>query len=214
MVTMRLIVNFVIMVIVLACTAVAATRGETLIESVRYEPLGFSTATGVTVEPITKNANELTFEYRWLLNGEEMPWEDSAHFPGEQLVRGDTVAVEITAIDEFGNVYPPFVTLPITVANAPPFSAKPPTCQLEAGELIGQVFAEDPDGDPIHFELLHAPDGFALDQDSGKFTWTIPQSVDGVYSIQMAIDDGEGGRVENTFEVQWSKRQQKDVDHE
>lgn len=211
---MRPIINSVIMIMFLACTAIAATRGETLIESVRYEPLGFSVATGVTVEPITKNANELTFEYRWLLNGEEMPWEDSAHLPGERLSRGDTVAVEITAIDDLGNVHPPFVTLPITVENAPPFSAKPPTCELGAGELFGQVLAEDPDDDPIHFELLHGPDGFVLDQDSGKFTWTIPQSVDGVYSIHVAIDDGEGGRVENTFEIQWSQRQQKDDAHE
>ena len=66
----------------------------------------------------------------------------------------------------------------------------------------------DPDGDDLTYSATGLPAGLMIDPATGEITGTIDNSAsqggpnsDGVYTITVTADDGEGGTVTDTFDL-------------
>ena len=70
------------------------------------------------------------------------------------------------------------------------------------GAFRYQVAAEDPDGDRrMRYRLLEAPPGMSVDVLFGMVTWTPTESQAGSYPVVIEVDDMEGGKSTQGFEV-------------
>lgn len=88
-------------------------------------------------------------------------------------------------------------------ANSNPvFITEAPTTSLQVGdEFIYRVLAQDPDADPIRYDLPLAPDGVTIDE-SGILTW-IPQADQvGRFDVILRVRDDQGGTTLQTFELE------------
>lgn len=88
-------------------------------------------------------------------------------------------------------------------ANSNPvFITEAPTTPLQVGEeFIYRAIAQDPDADPIRYDLPLAPDGVTIDE-SGNITW-IPQADQvGTFDVILRVRDDQGGITLQTFELE------------
>ncbi len=72
------------------------------------------------------------------------------------------------------------------------------------GSAVGyehQVTAIDPDGDPLHFQLLESPLGMAIDPTSGLISWAPGQQDIGSHHVTVEVDDGRGGIATQVFDL-------------
>ena len=75
--------------------------------------------------------------------------------------------------------------------NAPPVITGVHDRAVLIGESVQLVVtASDPDGNPLHFELLDAPSGARFDVTSGDFTWT--STAVGTWPVRFAAIDALG----------------------
>ena len=61
------------------------------------------------------------------------------------------------------------------------------------------IRAIDPDGDPLRYSLIAAPEGATINENSGAINW-LP-SQEGVYRFSLLVEDGRGGQDVQTFEL-------------
>ncbi|MHB8861524.1 MAG: putative Ig domain-containing protein [Pirellulaceae bacterium] len=64
-----------------------------------------------------------------------------------------------------------------------------------------QVAAQDPDGDPLSYQLTTAPVGMAMDPISGLLFWTPTSAQLGSHAVTIAVSDGRGGEATQSFQV-------------
>ncbi|MFO1064295.1 MAG: FG-GAP-like repeat-containing protein, partial [Pirellulales bacterium] len=65
-----------------------------------------------------------------------------------------------------------------------------------------KVVAVDPDGDPITYELVQAPDGMLLDPITGQFLWAPVAEQIGVQNVVVRVSDNRGGEAVQGFPIQ------------
>jgi len=176
-----------------------------IIKTVRVDPLLFNAATGLTVEPVLVDETaDYTFEYKWMLNGEELLFESTASFPGELFHRDDEVAVIVAPIDAEGNGLKPFVSSPLKAVNtSPAFDSDPPTSFYDK-KFSCSVVASDLDGDTLSYSLEGAPEGMTIDSSSGLLNWSFAGTSEGVFEVLVVVEDGFGGRAEQRMELDLS----------
>ena len=164
--------------------------------------LEISAGVDVEVQPEAgdEDGDELTFTYRWSVNGEPVDAEGPS-FDTRALTKGDVVRVEVLANDGSADS-DPLASPEIRVVNlAPRVTSRP------VGSAADQAFrylveAEDPDGDgSFLFELVDAPDGMEIDASSGEITWRPRHDQSGTHLVHVVVDDQNGGRVSHAFEV-------------
>ena len=85
--------------------------------------------------------------------------------------------------------------------HAPYFTSTPTTTADVDATLTETVHAVDPDGDPLHFELLSGPEGLALDANTGGLNWTPGAADVGLHEIRYRVADGRGGAVDRLYQV-------------
>jgi hypothetical protein len=144
------------------------------------------------------DADEVSFEYSWLLNGRPTD-ETGDSFPAARLKRGDRLNLRVVVSD--GDERSPAAESgEISVANAAPeILSKPP--RLDASGVFRYALeAKDPDGDrSLRFELVEGPSGMNLDPMSGELVWTPELDQAGRHRIEVAVDDRHGGRSTQVF---------------
>ena len=122
---------------------------------------------------------------------------------------GDGVyEVEITATDPSGETFT--TTVVYTVTNPVPVLDTPigPQAALDNDVISIPSDFSDPDGDVLTYTATGLPVGLTIDPATGEISGTVDNSAsqfgpnnDGVYTITVTADDGEGGTVTDTFDL-------------
>ena len=137
--------------------------------------------------------------YTWFLNDDEQDHEGPV-FPTRDLVRGDTVRVQVVA-DDGRSESAPFVSPLLTVANGVPRIVSQPGGADEDGTFRYQVQVEDPEGDTnLRYTLARAPRGMEVNAATGLVEWT-PGDASGTHPVEIVVEDSGGGKAVQTFEL-------------
>ena len=188
----------------------AATRSEVVLVNrpARIERLSIRPAKNIiagmnvtaTPEAIDPEGDAVEFLYQWRFN-DELSEERSAVFSTQGLKRGDTFTVTVVANDG-RTPSEPFTSPDLQIANAPPRITSKPGAPSNDGVFRYLVAAEDPDGDAgLQFNLLDAPHGMEIDTLSGSITWQPQPDQLGSRLVSVVVDDLQGGRSKQSFEV-------------
>jgi RHS repeat-associated protein len=106
--------------------------------------------------------------------------------------------VELQAFDLQGGVERQRFTIDVRAMNLPPLIGSVPPIDAFTNQLYTHVVeANDPDGDSLSYSLIAAPQGMAIDPQSGRIDW-IPLSP-GVAHATVQVDDGQGGVATEEF---------------
>lgn len=175
-----------------------------LLHSVVLEPLGeIRAGTDLTAVPraVDPDGDPLEYEFRWWVNGTPVDDAQSGTLTARHFRRGDEIEVEVVATDGESRSER-LRSGRIRVGNAPPRFVSQPAARPAEGHLEYQLVAEDPDGDAtLRYRLLRGPRGMRLDPVLGRLTWRPEGVADGVYEVEVEVDDLQGGSARQTFTV-------------
>lgn len=85
--------------------------------------------------------------------------------------------------------------------RAPQFSSTPTVLAERDSNYIYDLSAQDPDGDPVQFELVSGPEGMAVDQASGRLSWIPDAAQTGTHPVQVQAIDAFGGSTQQSFHI-------------
>ncbi len=106
--------------------------------------------------------------------------------------------ITVRATDASGAFATQTYTLEVRRTNIDPVIITTQITQTVEEQLyVYDVNATDADGDTLTYSLPTAPDGMAIDANSGVISWT-PQ-VSGVYAVTVRVTDGFGGEDTQSF---------------
>ncbi len=89
------------------------------------------------------------------------------------------------------------------VDNNPPTITSTPVQSVVAGQPYSyQVIATDPDGDALSYRLSTAPATMQIDAITGLISWTPTTAELGPHTIDLEVDDGNGGVASQTYSLQ------------
>ncbi len=145
------------------------------------------------------NGEPVSFDYQWILNGEEAVTQTAPVLKGDQFKRGDNVTVRVTPRDGFVPGAP-FTPPPIIIPNAPPGFVSTPPKESASQIYLYEVKTADPDGDAINYALSKAPEGMKISS-YGKIEWTIKKEDRGTHEVVITADDGNGGKATQEFTI-------------
>jgi hypothetical protein len=81
-----------------------------------------------------------------------------------------------------------------------------PEIRFEDGVFQYAVEARDPDGDRnLRYSLVSAPEGMSIDRMGGEIRWQPRADQSGKHAIEVAVEDGQGGKDSQLFEVTIAK---------
>lgn len=145
------------------------------------------------------NGDTVSFDYQWIINGDEAVEQRGKVLEGDQFKRGDSITVRVIPSDRFAQGTS-FTPPPVIIPNAPPRFVSSPPKESASGVYFYQVKAVDPDGDEISYTLTKAPEGMKIDSDD-KIEWTIKKEDKGTHEVTVTADDGNGGRATQEFTI-------------
>jgi len=156
----------------------------------------------LTAVPAASDADgdALSFEYTWTVNGQKVE-EQGDTLDTSALKRGETVRVRVVASD--GDATSNAIESPdLKVANASPvFRSTPPPFEGD-GTYRYPLEVVDPDGDrSLRFRLAHAPEGMTIDTVSGEIRWKPTANSTGKHTVEVVVDDLQGGTANQIFEL-------------
>lgn len=137
------------------------------------------------------DGDSVSFAYRWMLNGEEIPGQVSGRLPGDLFRKGDRVAVHVVPADVL-NEGVPFIGREFAIPGAPPNFVSEPPLRFQSLNYQYQVRAVDPDGDPVSYSLIDPPQGMTIDPKSGLLEWALANVSVGDYRIRIRAADSDG----------------------
>ncbi|NEP56504.1 MAG: tandem-95 repeat protein, partial [Symploca sp. SIO2G7] len=111
-----------------------------------------------------------------------------------------THEVIVQTLDSFGSFATQTFEVAVRGINTPPVIASTPPTQAVAGRAYTYTIeATDTDNDPLAFSLLNAPTGMTLN--GGVIEWTPDNSQLGIQTVDVLVEDGQGGAATQTFNV-------------
>jgi hypothetical protein len=157
------------------------------------------------VASIDVDADPVTYSYRWLRNDSPIDGATGASLAATGLTGDDRVVLEVVATDSESSS-PAFRSEPFRIDNLPPrFSSQPvkPRTSDEAFRYLAK--AEDPDGDPLRYELVSAPAGMTVEPD-GLINWRLPPAAQrrGDHPVIIRVTDSKGGEATQEFTLQFA----------
>jgi hypothetical protein len=146
------------------------------------------------------DGDSVEFSYEWSVNGTAVEGEGE-RFSTEGLGRGDRIAVSVVASDA-DDESDPLLSAEVRVANAPPEILSTPSGVSADGSFRYRVEARDPDGDRnLRYRLQRGPQGMRVDAIYGEVVWTPGRGQVGTHPVEIAVEDSDGARVVQTFEL-------------
>jgi hypothetical protein len=159
----------------------------------------------VDVEAEDPDGDDVYIRYEWGVNN--MAVGSDSNTLQADINRGDNVVVRITPFDKEyteGRT----VERSVVIGNAPPVvEERIKGLKVTNGLLTGRIEATDPDGDPVEFRIVDAPEGMKIDND-GTINWILPEAVSGTYAISVMVSDGHGGESLFNFEISLKARKE------
>jgi len=119
--------------------------------------------------------------------------------------------ISVTATDEHGATVT--TTVVYNISNPVPIVDTPVGVQagIDGVALSIPTMFSDPDGDILSYTATGLPEGVSIDSETGEISGTPTRSAsqggpegNGIYSIAVTADDGEGGTVTDTFSLRIS----------
>jgi RHS repeat-associated protein len=111
------------------------------------------------------------------------------------------VPFTVAATDTDGLVATQSYTLTVKGPNHPPTISSTAAASVTAGLTYQyDVQASDPDGDSLTYQLDSGPQGASIDS-FGRLAWPTTAADVGSQSFQITVSDGQGGSVDQTFDV-------------
>jgi len=166
------------------------------------QPAGHITASGpitAVATGVDPDGDALSYVYTWTVNDETAD-EQGPVYPGERLKRGDWLQVSVVASDEFDESEP-LASPRIEVTNAAPVIRSQPTIAESDTAFRYQIAAEDADGDRLRYGLASGPEGMSVTAYSGEVDWTPRESQAGKHPVELWVEDAQGARVTQRFEL-------------
>lgn len=87
-----------------------------------------------------------------------------------------------------------------TNLGAPLFRSTPPTEAAVDVLYAYQVWADDPEGGTLTYSLAQKPTGMSIDV-NGRITWTPNSGQTGPNTVEVVVDDGDGGVASAIYEI-------------
>ena len=131
----------------------------------------------------------------------KVTWTPASNQLGERTIT-------IKAVDGLGGEAIQTLELEVIQAqpNRDPEITSTPRNNVRIGtSYLYQVNASDPDGNPLSFNLLDAPQSMIIDE-NGRVVWLPTPEQFGVHSVQLEVTDSQGGRAVQNFEIIASNR--------
>ena len=180
-------------------TLQAETRVVNTPPHVLRASLLLTTASGMaeiqsSVECADPDGDHPTCEYQWYRNGTLVEGLAGANVPASSFGRGDRAQVEVVASDGESKS-PPLRSEALVVDNRPPqFTSQPTSPRPTDDAFRYQAVATDPDGDALHYELVHGPLGMAVDG-NGTVYLALPMGAqrEGDFAVGLKATDPAGG---------------------
>lgn len=152
------------------------------------------------VEAFDADLDDIQFQFRWLRNDKVVSEGSENTVVLSELAQSDSVTVEATPYDADG-AGKPLRAAPLVVGNNPPKILSAPMMMSSAEIYEYAVRAEDPDGDPVSFELEGAPSGMTIDRAAGQVIWRPGVGISGTHHVKIIAADGKGARAWQEFDV-------------
>lgn len=152
------------------------------------------------VESFDADQDDIQFKFRWLRNDKVVSEGSDKAIVMPDLSLNDTVTVEATPYDHDGAGKPLRAT-PLVVGNNSPKILSTPMMMATAELYEYAVRAEDPDGDPVSFELEGAPSGMTIDRTAGRVVWRPEAGISGTHHVRIIAADGKGARAWQEFDL-------------
>ena len=155
----------------------------------------------IEVKAFDKEGDDVNYTYQWWKNDEELDEDSETLFLTKDYKRGDKISVKLIADDGERKGSP--VELFVFIANSPPvFKPSAETLKFDGSVYSYQARAVDPDGDTLKYSLKSAPAGMTINQENGLVQWNIPPDYKGKADIAIAINDGQGGEIMQSFTLE------------
>jgi hypothetical protein len=137
--------------------------------------------------------DQLTYAFRWSVNGQTAVGQIDSTLQKQCFRRGDRVQVSVTPFD--GSEWGREGTSPsVVIGNSPPVIVSNPPERFESLDYRYQVKAEDADGDPVRFSLRgNVPPGMKIDETTGLVEWNlvVPKEAT-TWEYEVVVADPEG----------------------
>lgn len=180
--------------------AARATRGDAV------EQRGpIARVTGITItperpvatdtlqaSPSTENASPAArFDFTWYINGEDVYGAITDTLQPGVYKRGDKVKVDVSMEDN--GVTATFTGKDIEIANIPPRMLTKPNQLTRIDGFI--MKAEDPDGEPLTWQLTGAPAGMEINERGVMSYRGTAEEPGGTYTVRIVARDTGGDEV-------------------
>lgn len=147
------------------------------------------------------DGDEVSFRYRWDVNGSTVSSAQSSMLSHRHFERGDKVVLTVWASDGSADSEP-LKSAPIPVVNAPPAVTSAPGGIGEDGVFRYVISAEDPDGDrDFRYRLAEGPEGMEVDVVDGALVWAPGEDQGGAHPVRLEVRDVKGATTVQSFVI-------------
>lgn len=142
----------------------------------------------VIVEGRDKDNDEITYNYEWFKNDEQVKGITGDTFQG--FKKGDRIMVRVTPYD--GKLYGPPRTIKMEILRSTPKVIEHKDIRFDGKELLYQVKAISPDGATLSYSLIDPPEAMTIDTKTGLLRWGLKDEFVGQVEVRVRITDNQG----------------------
>lgn len=155
----------------------------------------------IDAKAFDREGDDVNFTYQWSKNDEDLDETSDTLVITKKFKRGDKISVKLIPDDGERKGGP--MEIFVFIANAPPvIQPSSATFNFDGSVYSYQARATDPDKDPLTYSLKSAPPGMTINQENGKILWNVPPTYTGKANITVAVNDGNGGEVMQSFTLE------------
>ena len=146
-----------------------------------------------TVKCSDPDGDFVYYTYQWEKNGVVLPEEKGEVLEKGRFNKGDLITVTVIPDDREG-LGKPKKSNPIKILNHPPIIVSSPPISTEGTKYFYEIKTNDPDDDPLHFNLKKGPKSMEIDKNTGLIQWEICNKDKGSHTVEIEVSDDSGAK--------------------